>query len=257
MVKLSKRLKCVADMVTGGNAAADIGCDHAYIPVYLVQQKICPKVIAMDVNKEPLQKAKEHIRDNSLEDYIEPRLSDGACALFKGEAETLICAGLGGRLMIRILQKSHDKIAHMKELILQPQSAWNEVRRYLRMSGFLIDNEKMIAEDGKYYVILHVLPGFSKDIHIAQEDDISDLENYVYDSYGRHLLERKDAVLFSILQKEYNTCRIIQEKLLLEESEKERFLQRKMEIGYKIEGLVLALGYYKETEETCGNNSFA
>ena len=96
MVKLSKRMKAVASMVTPGNILADIGTDHGYVPIALVQRERIPKAIAMDINKGPLQRAKDNIVLYHMEEYIETRLSDGVEALLEGEVDTILIAGMGG-----------------------------------------------------------------------------------------------------------------------------------------------------------------
>ena len=102
-VSLSKRLQMLADFVTPGNRLVDVGCDHGFLSIYLVQNKICPSALAMDVRKGPLAAAREHIKDYGLEDYIKVRLSDGLLCFQEGEADTMVCAGMGGRLMEKIL----------------------------------------------------------------------------------------------------------------------------------------------------------
>jgi tRNA (adenine22-N1)-methyltransferase len=94
MIKLSKRMKAVAAMVTKGNVVADIGTDHGYVPIALIQQKKIPRAIAMDINKGPLKHATEHIAMCQLEDYIETRLSDGVEGLKAKEADTILIAGM-------------------------------------------------------------------------------------------------------------------------------------------------------------------
>ena len=89
-VKLSKRLLAVAGMVTEGNMVCDVGCDHGFVSIYLIQKGISARVIAMDVNEGPLRAAGEHVGEFGLSDYIETRLSDGVAALGTGEADTLI-----------------------------------------------------------------------------------------------------------------------------------------------------------------------
>lgn len=154
--KLSGRLQAVAAMVTKGNVVCDVGCDHGFVPVYLVESGVSPKVIAMDINEGPLEAAREHIRESGLADYIEARLSNGLEALRPAEAETVICAGMGGRLVIKILEEGRGKLADVKELILQPQSELQNVRAYLRENGYRIVEENMILEDGKYYPMMRV-----------------------------------------------------------------------------------------------------
>ena len=109
MMELSTRLKAVADFVTAGYKLADIGTDHAYIPIALMEQNLIPGAIAMDINEGPLQRAGEHIAENRMEKKIEIRLSNGFSALKKGEAESAVIAGMGGGLMIRILTEGERK----------------------------------------------------------------------------------------------------------------------------------------------------
>lgn len=155
-VVLSARMRALTDMVTAGNRVCDVGCDHGWVSIYLVQQGISLRVLAMDVRQGPLSRAQEHIRQQGLEAYIETRLSDGVAALKAGEADTVICAGMGGRLMRRILEEGREKLAAMEELILQPQSEVADFRAYLRQTGYVTLAEDMVFEDGKYYPIIKV-----------------------------------------------------------------------------------------------------
>lgn len=150
-IVLSRRLRMLADLMTRGYRAADVGCDHGFLSIYLIQQGISPRVLAMDVRKGPLAAAREHIASCGLEEYIGSRLSDGLAALCPGEAETLICAGMGGPLMEKILRDGMEKARELKELILQPQSEIGAFRRFLRREGFRILAEDAVCEDGKYY----------------------------------------------------------------------------------------------------------
>ena len=158
-VVLSARMGALTRMVSKGNRVCDVGCDHGWISIYLVQQGISPHVLAMDVRQGPLSRAQEHIRQQGLEAYIETRLSDGVTALEIGEADTMICAGMGGRLMQRILEEGREKLTAMRELILQPQSEIAAFRVYLRRAGYVTVAEDMVYEDGKYYPMMKVTPG--------------------------------------------------------------------------------------------------
>ena len=104
-MELSKRLQAVAGFVSEGNRLVDVGTDHGYIPIYLVKTGKIPSAIAMDVKKGPLSRAEEHIGQAGLDAYIECRLSDGLRGLKPGEGESLLLAGMGGNLMIRILME--------------------------------------------------------------------------------------------------------------------------------------------------------
>ena len=131
-MELSDRLQAVANMVTPGNKVADVGCDHAYISIYLVKNKISDKVIAMDVNQGPLNIARTNISKEGFSDKIETRLSNGLLKLSPNEADSIIIAGMGGGLTCKILQEGIDKLDGVKELILQPQSELDLVRKLLK-----------------------------------------------------------------------------------------------------------------------------
>lgn len=158
-MQLSDRMRAVVELAQPCRCIADIGCDHGYVAMELVRSRKCRRVIAMDVNKGPLERARRNIRDYGMQDYIETRLSDGTQALRPGEADGMVCAGMGGRLMLSILAQGEELVRDMKQVILQPQSEIREVRSFLRENGFLIEQEDIICEDGKYYPMMRVLPG--------------------------------------------------------------------------------------------------
>lgn len=151
-------MKAVSSMVTPGSILADIGTDHGYVPISLVQRKKIKKAIAMDVNKGPLKRAEEHIREAQLEEYIETRLSDGVKKLEVGEVNSILIAGMGGDLVIRIIKNGMEVCRSVDELILQPQSELGKVRKFLRENNFEIIDEDMVIEDGKYYPMMKVTP---------------------------------------------------------------------------------------------------
>lgn len=186
-MELSKRLEMVASMATAGNRIADIGCDHAHTSIYLVEQGKTSRVIAMDINEGPLLRAKENVRLYGCEAYITLRLSDGMEALSPGEADTLLLSGMGGGLMVQILSARPDVLKTVAELVLQPQSELERVRRFLHGNGFQITREEMLTEDGKHYTALCAKPGKE---HYDRE---------VYYRYGKLLLEQKNASLFAFL----------------------------------------------------------
>ena len=121
-MQLSKRLSAVAEFVTPGGCLVDVGTDHGYVPIALLEQKKISSAIAMDVNRGPLERAREHIAQYQMGDYIETRLSDGLHALRAGEGDSLLIAGMGGGLTIRILSEGEPLLSGFRELILEPQS---------------------------------------------------------------------------------------------------------------------------------------
>lgn len=187
-VELSARMQALADMVSRGSVVCDVGCDHGWVSIYLVQQGIATRVYAMDVGIGPLERAKEHIRSYNLENYIETCLSDGLAALQVGEADCMVCAGMGGPLMMRILTEGREKAKAMKELILQPQSEIALFRRGLRQEGYKIVREDMVLEEGKFYPMMKVIPTEGVSVGGSEEQDI-------FDAYGELLLKEKHPVL--------------------------------------------------------------
>jgi Predicted SAM-dependent methyltransferase len=192
-MQLSKRLLTIADMVTRGNRVVDVGTDHGYIPIYLVKNKQIPSAIAMDIRSGPLERAKGNIQKENLEEYIETRLSDGVHALQAQEADTMIIAGMGGGLVKKIMEEGQEVLKTMKEYILQPQSEIDMVRKYLEQEGYIIEDERMVLEEGKFYPIMRVYQGIMK------------YEREIYYRYGKILLEEKNDILYLFLKKELNT----------------------------------------------------
>ena len=119
-MKLSKRLELVASFVPEGSRIADIGTDHGYIPIFLTEKGICQSALAMDVREGPLSRAREHIREKNLEDRIQVRLGDGLKELRPGEADTVVIAGMGGQLVIHILEEGRHMWDSVKTWILSP-----------------------------------------------------------------------------------------------------------------------------------------
>lgn len=229
---LSQRLQLLADMVTPGNRVADVGCDHAFLPVYLVQSGKCPGCLAMDVRKGPLLGAGEHIAAYGLGAYIETRLSDGLSAYRKGEAQTLVCAGMGGRLMERILTEGGEKTKAFSELILQPQSELYEFRVFLRENGFEVTDERAVLEEGKYYFAM-------KAVYAGQAQP---RENILFDLYGRKLLLEGNPVLRQYLQHCLRTVTELCEQL--QGAETEKSVMRLAELAGEQEQLKAALTFF-------------
>lgn len=231
MVKLSKRLQAIADLVTKGNRVADIGTDHAYIPIYLVKEGRIPSAVAMDVNEGPLLRARNHIASEHLEDCIRTKLSDGFASLLPGEADTGVIAGMGGALMIKILSEGETKVQGLKELILQPQSETSGVRKYIRTHGMYISQEDMVEEDGKYYPMMQVK------ICSEERSAVSDPEEkhrMLEDAFGPELMKNSHPVLIQWLKREKQIVTEILENLPRQshtEARRQELLQKMEEIS--------------------------
>ncbi|MGN0406407.1 MAG: tRNA (adenine(22)-N(1))-methyltransferase [Bariatricus sp.] len=233
-MELSKRLKAVADLVTPGMRLADVGTDHGYIPIYLTEAGVIPSAIAMDINKGPLERAKEHIREHGLEGKIQTRLSDGLKNLQMNEADCMIAAGMGGGLVIRILSEGRETAGSLKELILQPQSEIGSVRKYLTEEGYRIVAEDMVFEDGKYYPMMKAVPWTADDDEMPYAEE--ELE------FGRVLLHQAHPVLRQFLKREIE----IQDRILtaLKEQESVRAKERTEAIFHRIEWIRKILNTY-------------
>lgn len=209
MVKISNRLMTVASLISEGNVLADVGTDHGYVPIYLMEQGKIPRAIAMDINAGPLERAKEHIAGCGMGDYIETRLSDGLEALRTGEAETILVAGMGGGLVIHILKTGEAVARSAKELVLQPQSELERVRIFLEKNGYVTDAEDMVFEEGKFYPMMRV---HYEPEHRAGQSDGGQERQLSY-LYGAGLLRQRHPVLLAYLKKERDTYRSIYENL--------------------------------------------
>lgn len=220
-MELSKRLYAVAALVTPGNRLADVGTDHGYIPIFLTEEGKISHGVAMDVNRGPLMRAMEHIRENGMEDRIETRLSDGLKELEPGEVDTAVIAGMGGALTIRILEEGWNVAESLKELVLQPQSEIARVRRWLEAHSLKITEEDMVLEDGKYYPMMRVVHG---QMCLPREIDAR---------YGPILLQKKHPCLREYLCWE----RQIKENVLkqLENAAGENAAARRTEVEWALE----------------------
>lgn len=241
-IVLSKRLQMLAEMVTRGNTVADVGCDHAFLSIYLVQRQISPCVLAMDVRKGPLAAAQQHIEGSGLNTYIETRLSDGMEKLEIGEAESLVCAGMGGRLMERILRTHMEKTQSMRELILQPQSELKEFRMFLRREGFRIQAEDAVYEEGKYYFAMKAAYTGEKE-HMQESCGQSDLQS-VFDEYGELLLKSGHPVLRQYLLYRRKAAEQILEKLGAGTAD--RTVARISEVRQELAEIERASGWFRE-----------
>ncbi len=183
---ISKRLEQVAGLVTH-DVIADIGTDHGYVPIYLYKKGKIRKAYACDVRKGPLEKCRQNIKLHGAEGVIETRLGSGLMPLLPGEAETAIMAGMGGMLIVHILEDSPAVAESLQELVLSPQRDFGEVRKYLHKIGFAIREEHMLKEDGKPYVLMRCEKG---------EEKYSREIEYLY---GKLLLEKKEPVLKELL----------------------------------------------------------
>ena len=200
-MQLSKRMKAVADLAGMGECLADVGTDHGYIPIYLLEEGRFQRGIAMDVHEGPLLRARENIQSHGLSDRISCRLGDGLERLGKGEADTVVIAGMGGSLIIRILTEGEEVLKEVSRLVLQPQSEIAKVRDFLQEQGYQIEKEHMVLDEGKYYQAMRI--GHGRMEKLLPEEA----------KYGSFLLKENDSCLKEYLNREEQKFREILESL--------------------------------------------
>ena len=233
-MELSKRLQAVADLLSEGLRVADVGTDHGYIPIYLVETGKSPSAFAMDINKGPILRAKEHIEAHGLEEKIMVRLSDGVKALGVGECESVIIAGMGGALAIKIMEEGREVFQSLKEFVLQPQSELEKVRQYLCAHDYCVVAEDMVLEDGKFYPMMKVVNGTAPDYSPVEL------------RYGKKLLEEKHPILQQFLEKEARAKEQIIDNL--EREQGEHIWKRKKELREELGYIKMALSVYDSEE---------
>ena len=205
MINISNRLKTVASFVLKSNCKTiiDVGCDHALLDIYLLQNNNKLKVIASDINKGPLDKAKENIIKYSFLDKIELRLTDGISSI-DNNVDTVVISGMGKETIVEILSRDLSKISNIDNLIISSNNKFPKLREEICMLGFALEDEKIVYEDGKFYIIMKFIKGksnySSKELYFGP----CLLKNKGQDfyKYFNYLLEEKRNIL-NKLPKEY------------------------------------------------------
>ena len=208
--RIPKRMLAIANLVDNSKVLADVGCDHAYISINLLENGKAERIIASDLREGPLNIAKDNIKLEGFEERIETRLCAGLCGYEAGEVDTILISGMGGMLVKEILSESIDVVRRADTLILEPQSDLRVVRAYLKDIGFEIIDEDMLNEGGKYYQIMKAVK--SKERMEVCEDIGAMAEN----EFGPILIKKKHPVLLEFLKKRKNHYeRLLQNKSFL------------------------------------------
>ena len=156
---ISKRLLCCASMVQPGSRVADIGTDHGYLGIYLLQSGAARHVIACDLRKDPLENARRNAKLFGVDGEMELRLSDGLEKIRPDEVDTVVMAGMGGDLIQKILSQCPWRKREGLQFILQPQSAGNVLRRWLCEDGFEIQREEPVQDGHFLYTVMDIRQG--------------------------------------------------------------------------------------------------
>ena len=247
MKGLGARIQTMVDLYPVVDSIADIGCDHGYTAIALFEAGKAEKLFACDIGNEPLEMAKKNVRFRGLEDKISCRLGNGLEALEKGECKHLLLSGMGGMLMIQILEK---RIEEFETILLSPQSDYEKVRRFLYPYMELME-DCYVKEKNKFYRILLAKKRREQDLKdktsdaesktLHMEGDNSNTERKTLDSskitkveweFGWLPLAKKDPVLKELLEDEERHL----EEMLLKNPQKV--------IAEKLERVKEGLGYF-------------
>lgn len=163
MIKISKRLEAISSLVPINSNIIDIGCDHALLDIYLYQKKISNKIIASDINANALNNAKENIKKNNLNDYIETRLGNGLDTLNKEDnIDTIIISGMGAHTIVGILKNNKIKLDNINTIIIQSNTKLEFLRREVTKLNYRIEDEIMVEDNKKTYTIIKLIKGNKK-----------------------------------------------------------------------------------------------
>lgn len=155
-MNISTRLKAIASLVDKCCKIADIGTDHGYLPIYLIKNHVCERAIASDINKGPVERAKENIEKEGLEDNISCRLGPGMSTIKPHEVDCAVIAGMGGNLIKDIIEQDREIFKSLQYLILQPVQNPDVLRKYIYDSGYEILEEELCIDEDKFYEIIKV-----------------------------------------------------------------------------------------------------
>jgi tRNA (adenine22-N1)-methyltransferase len=222
-MELSLRLKMVASLVEKCETMADIGTDHAYIPIYLVKEGVCNKAIASDINKGPVEKAKINVALEGLQNKIECRLGGGLSTIEPGEVDCAVIAGMGGNLIRDIIEERKDVFKSLEYLILQPVQNPEILREYIIQSGYQILDEELCIDENKFYEIIKI-----------KYDHKPMLVDPIFYEIGNKLIDKEHPLVREYinykLEKYYKILNLISENTLNSQ-------QRKFEVSVKIQKL--------------------
>ena len=217
MIKLSQRLQAIADLVPEGAKVADIGTDHGFLPCYLAQSGKAELVIACDVNAQPLALAQKNITDYNVGDTVSTRLGNGLAVLKPGEVDTVTIAGMGGALMIEILDASPMVVDRLKRIVLQPNVGAEAVRIWAEKNRWQIVAEELVKENDIFSVIIVLEQGRSDRFKSA-------VELYL----GPKLLAEHHPLLGLYISEEWEKTQHILDQLAKSDSEESRKKEKQL-----------------------------
>lgn len=208
-MKINDRLKKIGDLVEANSFCLDIGCDHAFLDIYLVKKNKNIKAIASDIAEGPLNQARENIKREGLEDKIEVRLGNGLDT-YTDEVNTIIISGMGGRNMIGIFKNNMKVLKNIDTIILSPNNYQIDVKKFLVKNGFYIDDEELVKDKKFIYQIIKFKKGkrhYSRKEYFFGPVLLQKKGALFEEYYKREKLSRE--ILISILPKNYRYKKFI------------------------------------------------
>ena len=211
-MRINDRLKTIGDLVSANSFCLDVGCDHAFLDIYLVKKNMQIKAVASDIAEGPLEQARQNIKREGLEKEIEVRLGNGLDT-YSSEIDTIIISGMGGRNMIGIFKNNLKVLKEIDTIIISPNNYQEDVKRFLCKNGFLIDEEVMVREKKFIYQIIKFVKGkkkYSKKEYFFGPKFLEKKDKLFKEYYGRELKSRE--ILMNVLPKNYRLKRFITKK---------------------------------------------
>ena len=202
-MKINDRLKKIGDLVEANSFCLDIGCDHAFLDIYLVERNENIRAIASDVNEGPLNHARENIKKHHLEDKIECRLGNGLDT-YSDNVDTIIISGMGGRSMIGIFKNHLEVLKKVDTIILSPNNYQIDVKKFLCKHYFYLHDEELVKEGKFIYQILVFKKGkkkYSKKEYFFGPEKKKKKGKLFMEYYQRELVSRE--ILIKMLPKNY------------------------------------------------------
>ena len=175
---IDSRIKAVLNFVEKNSRVADIGADHGYLAIELIKSGRASFVVASDKNSKPLDAAKKNISAAGLNDFIDARLGDGLKVLREGEIDTICVAGMGGALIVEILDNSPEILKSARQLILQPMNAVEKVQAWLKNNGWYIANIDLAEVGGIIYEIINAVKNPALIAAITKKENSPLLEKF-------------------------------------------------------------------------------
>jgi tRNA (adenine22-N1)-methyltransferase len=220
IMELGIRLEKIASMVDVCEKMADIGTDHAYIPIYLIKNKVCSSAVASDINKGPVEKAKTNVALENLHPSIECRLGGGFSTIKPYEVQTAVIAGMGGNLIRDIIKEDIEVFKSLHSCILQPVQNPEVLREYIYECGFEILEEELCVEDNKFYEIIKI-----------RYDNKPLAVDPIYFEVSKRLIDNKHPLISEYISYKLEKCSKVYNNLT---ENTENAKQRRNELGDKM-----------------------